>query len=326
MLTINEIIRSEVRKVVANAYWNQAPTDAPPVYAVLRIIATTSIHDKDAKETSALSSIRLQVAIFGLDPLIIKQYMRLLRQHMRKIKDKYDADEDNILRDAVYIVGQEGYVAQSKRFYNSADWQMFYMAVENDLTVEDLDEMAGIGTLPDPDDVNYVRRVNLHTHIEHAGPYGDAEVAFPANPIEKDTAIVRFTTGTGFYTYDGTDWVLNWVNESGIGDCECPERKIFSAIIETENDGYFAANIVSLIKNTTGTNWVAEAETANNIYITPIDTSIFDNKTVIVTLLRILDVEGDYAIPVNAGIYQHHIVIPNLWTYRSYRLTIEIID
>jgi hypothetical protein len=214
MNTINEIIRSEVRKVVGNTFWNQAPKQPGKVYATIRIVSDTSIHDKDGSIPNAIKSLRLGVLIYAPEPLILKQYARLLQQHMRKVKNVGDEDMKNVLHEALYIVGKEGYIADTMQFYQTLDFTIYYTAVEDDLTAEELDAMIENDVIIGPDIQPTIRKVNLSTHIIADDPYDpDAPLTGwtpPEDPRLNDTAIVQFPGGLGFYKFNGTVWVLDF--------------------------------------------------------------------------------------------------------------------
>lgn len=122
---IDDIILREIKEVVANVYWYQAPTAGVSTYAVISHVTDTAKSNKDiAANPHVTSMMRIQVSIYS-DTLANR---RLYSDHItHKMKTSREITEaEATLRSAHEISSVAGYTSDSKRYFEHQDWRVFY--------------------------------------------------------------------------------------------------------------------------------------------------------------------------------------------------------
>jgi hypothetical protein len=286
-MTINELIRTEVRKVMVNAFWYQAPAQAPTYYATIDIVSDASILDKDLSIPNAISTLRVQVSMYGTDAVCLRQYARMMKEHMRKVSHITSEDTNVTLHKMDYIVGMEGFVADAQRFFQSMDFYVKYTAKEIALTPEELDAICGNDEVYGEDITPSFRKVNLHSNLMSADAFDpDAPLAGwtpPDTPRLNDTVVVAFNDGLAFYTYNGSAWVFNIFYAGGNAPPQPVARKFLQFETEEESKMITSFTVLNVLNYTDKTFIIEQDDDFFTWKLECTDPAFFDSHLVMIS-------------------------------------------
>lgn len=126
-MTLHELIRTEILKVVPAVYWYQAPPNAPSLYAVIDVISDVASYAKQELHQGMIRK-RIQVTISGTVQSEVAAVPNALRRVMRTVKNL--TGTNCTWYSAHPMVQTEAYSAPSKRFVNTHDFELFYNETE----------------------------------------------------------------------------------------------------------------------------------------------------------------------------------------------------
>lgn len=122
---IDDIILRELKEVVANVYWYQAPTSGVGTYAVISHVTDTAQSNKDIAATPHVTSMmRIQISIYSSSLAERRVYSDHITHKMKTSREITEAEAT--WRSAHELSSVAGYTTESKRFYDHQDWRVFY--------------------------------------------------------------------------------------------------------------------------------------------------------------------------------------------------------
>lgn len=122
---IDDIILRELKEVVANVYWYQAPTSGVGTYAVISHVTDTAQSNKDIAATPHVTSMmRIQISIYSSSLSERRVYSDHITHKMKTSREITEAEAT--WRSAHELSSVAGYTTESKRFYDHQDWRVFY--------------------------------------------------------------------------------------------------------------------------------------------------------------------------------------------------------
>lgn len=141
---------------------------------------------------------------------------------------------------------------------------------------------------------------------------------FAEFPLEgrEDTLYIDKSTG-GVYVWENGGYIK--------GEAE---RKIYSAIINSDVTGFgFSASEVTVYKNTTGSTMIIDTPDNDSYFaIIPSDNTLFLNKPIIISILKILDNSIEPFGAIGSVIFNDRIHVNMLSGTTNYLVTIEILN
>lgn len=122
---IDDIILRELKEVVANVYWYQAPTSGVGTYAVISHVTDTAQSNKDIAATPHVTSMmRIQISIYSSSLAERRVYSDHITHKMKTSREITEAEAT--FRSAHELSSVAGYTTESKRYYDHQDWRVFY--------------------------------------------------------------------------------------------------------------------------------------------------------------------------------------------------------
>lgn len=122
---IDDIILRELKEVVANVYWYQAPTTGVSTYAVISHVTDGARSNKDIAATPHVTSMmRIQISIYSSSLAERRVYSDHITHKLRTSREITEAEAT--LRSAHELSSVAGYTTESKRYYDHQDWRIFY--------------------------------------------------------------------------------------------------------------------------------------------------------------------------------------------------------
>lgn len=122
---IDDIIIRELKEVVNNVYWYQAPTAGVSTYAVISHVTDAARSNKDIAATPHVTSMmRIQVSIYSGTLAERRIYSDHITHKLRTSREIQEAEAT--LRSAHELSSVAGYMSDSKRYFEHQDWRIFY--------------------------------------------------------------------------------------------------------------------------------------------------------------------------------------------------------
>ena len=122
---IDDIILRELKEVVDNVYWYQAPTSGVGTYAVISHVTDVAQSNKDISATPHVTSMmRIQISIYSSSLSERRVYSDHITHKMKTSREITEAEAT--WRSAHELSSVAGYTTESNRFYDHQDWRVFY--------------------------------------------------------------------------------------------------------------------------------------------------------------------------------------------------------